>query len=186
MGVFIGIGLIILLIVWLIATNNKFVTLKKNRENAFADIEVQLKQRHDLIPQLISSVKGDMEHEANTLEILSQAYTTAIQADDINIKIQAEQYLSSALSGLRIVVEYYPELNANTNFLQLQNRISDIENKLEALRRLFNSATQELNIAIESVPSNIVAGMQGMTKQPLFELDTEQSTQLGTEPEIMF
>lgn len=186
MGIFIGIGIIVLLIIWFIATNNKLVALKNNRENAFADIDVQLKQRHDLIPQLVSSVKGYMEHEANTLEKLTQARTAAMQAGDINTKIQAEQQLSSALAGLRVAVEAYPDLKANTNFLQLQNEISDIENKLAAVRRFFNSATKELNTAIESIPSNIVAGMKSMTRQPFFELGTEQRAQLDVAPEIKF
>ena len=186
MGIFIGIGVIVLLVLWFISMNNKLVALKNNRENAFADIDVQLKQRHDLIPQLVSSVKGYMEHEANTLEKLTQARTAAMQAADINTKIQAEQQLSSALAGLRVAVEAYPDLKANTNFLQLQNEISDVENKLAAVRRYFNSATKELNTAIESIPSNVVAGMKNMTTQPFFELGVEQRAQLDVAPEIKF
>ncbi|MGG5505314.1 MULTISPECIES: LemA family protein [unclassified Myroides] len=186
MAIFIGIGILVLLVLWYIATNNRLVALKNNRENAFADIDVQLKQRHDLIPQLVSSVKGYMEHEAKTLEKLTQARTAAMQAGDINTKIQAEQQLSSALAGLRVAVEAYPDLKANTNFLQLQNEVSDIENKLAAVRRYFNSATKELNTAIESIPSNLVAGMKNMSRQPFFELAAEQRTQLDVAPEIKF
>lgn len=179
-------AIVVILVIWYITTNNKLVALKNNRENAFADIDVQLKQRHDLIPQLVSSVKGYMEHEAGTLEKITQARAAALQAGDINSKIQAEQQLSSALSGLKVAVEAYPDLKANTNFLHLQSEISDIENKLASVRRYFNSATKELNTAIESIPSNIVAGMKNMTMQPFFELGAEQRQQMDVAPEIRF
>lgn len=186
MSLLIGLGIVAVLVIWYIATNNNLVALKNNRENAFADIDVQLKQRHDLIPQLVSTVKGYMEHEAGTLEKITKARTAAINAGDINSKIEAEQQLSSALAGLRISVEAYPDLKANTNFLQLQNEISDIENKLASVRRFFNSATKELNTAIESIPSNIVAMIKKMTPQPFFDLGTEQREQLNVAPEIKF
>lgn len=179
-------AIVVILVIWYIATNNKLVALKNNRENAFADIDVQLKQRHDLIPQLVSAVKGYMEHEAGTLEKITQARAAALQAGDINSKIQAEQQLSSALAGLKVAVEAYPDLKANTNFLHLQSEISDIENKLASVRRYFNSATKELNTTIESIPSNIVAGMKNMTTQPFFELGAEQRQQLDVAPEIRF
>ncbi len=186
MSLLIGIGIVVVLIIWYIATNNKLVALKNNRENAFADIDVQLKQRQDLIPQLVASVKGYMEHEAGTLNKITQARAAAMNAGDINSKIQAEQQLSSALSGLRVAVEAYPDLKANSNFLQLQDEISDIENKLASVRRFFNSATKELNTAIESIPSNIVANLKKMTIQPFFDLGTEQREQLNVAPEIKF
>lgn len=186
MGLFIGIAIVAIIIIWFIATNNSLVALKNNRKNAFADIDVQLKQRHDLIPQLVASVKGYMEHESNTLEKLTQARTAAMKAGDINDKIKAEQQLSSALAGLRVAVEAYPDLKANTNFLHLQHEIADIENKLASVRRYFNSATKELNTKIESIPSNIVANMKNMKEEPYFDLGSDQRAQLDVTPEIKF
>ena len=109
-----------------------------------------------------------------------------MNATSINDKIQAENNLSSALAGLKVSVEAYPDLKANQNFLQLQNEIADIENKLAAVRRFFNSATRELNNAVQTFPSNILAGMFGFTKQPMFEVSTEERTQLDKAPEINF
>ncbi|MBK5193965.1 MAG: LemA family protein, partial [Flavobacteriaceae bacterium] len=146
MGLFIILGIIVVLGFWIMAIYNGLVSFKHKRENAFADIDVQLKQRHDLIPQLIGAVKGYMEHERGTLEAVTNARQKAISATGINEKIAAEQELGSALKGLSIQVEAYPDLKASQNFMQLQTEISDIENKLAAVRRYFNAATKELNI----------------------------------------
>jgi LemA protein len=185
-GLLIAVGIIVVLIIWYIVTNNKLVALKNNRENAFADIDVQLKQRHDLIPQLIGSVKGYMDHESGVLTRITEARSNAMKAGDVNSKIDAEKELGAAMSAFNIQVEAYPDLKANTNFLQLQNEISDIENKLAAVRRFFNSATKELNTAIESIPSNIVAGFKKMTIQPFFDLGQEQRQTMDKAPEIKF
>src|SRR5690554_5136790 len=139
------IAIIAVLIIWVVSIYNTLVKNRNNRENAFADIDVQLKQRHDLIPQLIGAVKGYMEHERGTLEAVTAARTRAINATSINEKIAAEQELGTALQGLNIQVEAYPDLKASKNFLQLQGEISDVENKLAAVRRYFNAATKELN-----------------------------------------
>lgn len=186
MGFLIGIGVVVLLVVWYIALNNKLVSLKNNRENAFADIDVQLKQRHDLIPQLIGAVKGYMDHESSVLTRITEARTNAMKANDVNSKIAAEKELGAAMGAFNIQVEAYPDLKANSNFLHLQTEVSDIENKLASVRRYFNSATKELNTAIESIPSNIVAGFKKMTVQPFFDLGTEQRQQLDVAPEIKF
>lgn len=183
---YIAIGVIVLLIIMYISINNKLVALKNNRENAFADIDVQLKLRHDLIPQLIGAVKGYMDHESSVLTRITEARSKAMKATDINSKIAAEQELGAAMSAFNIQVEAYPDLKASTNFLHLQNEISDVENKLAAVRRYFNSATKELNTAIESIPSNIVAGMKKMTVQPFFNLGTEQRQVMDTAPEVKF
>ena len=179
-------GILLILIIWYISANNKLVALKNNRENAFADIDVQLKQRHDLIPQLIGAVKGYMDHESEVLTRITQARSKAMSAGSINDKVVAENELGSAMGAFNIQVEAYPDLKANTNFLQLQNEISDIENKLAAVRRFFNSATKELNTAIESIPTNIVAGIKKMTPQPMFDLGTEQRVQMDKAPEVKF
>jgi len=178
-------GILAILIIWAISKYNLFIKLRNKRENAFADIDVQLKQRHDLIPQLVATVKGYAAHEKETLDRIVSARSGAVNAKSIDEKIVAENALSSALAGLKITLEAYPDLKANTNFMQLQNEISDIENKLAAVRRFFNSATKELNTAIEMFPANIIAGMFGFKKEMMFELGTERQT-LEQTPQISF
>lgn len=186
MGLFIILGIIIVLAIWLVAIYNGLVSLRNNRENAFADIDVQLKQRHDLIPQLLGAVKGYMEHERGTLEAVTQARQKAMSATGINEKIAAEQELGTALKGLSIQVEAYPDLKASANFMQLQNEISDIENKLAAVRRYFNAATKELNIAVQKFPNNFFAGMFGFKTEPMFDLGAAQRVELDKAPEVKF
>jgi LemA protein len=161
------------------------VKMRNNRENAFADIDVQLKQRHDLVPQLVETVKGYAAHEKDTLERVINARNGAIGAKTIDEKIVAENALSSALSGLKITLEAYPDLKANQNFLQLQEEIADLENKLSSVRRYFNSATKEYNNAVETFPSNILAGMFGFRKEVMFDLG-EQRAALEEAPKIKF
>ena len=186
MGLFIFIGIVAVIAIWLIAIYNGLVSLKNNRQNAFADIDVQLKQRHVLIPQLLGAVKGYMEHERGTLEAVTKARQQAISASGINEKISAEQNLTSALQGLNVQIEAYPDLKANENFMHLQTEISDIENKLAAVRRFFNAATKELNIAVQKFPNNLVAGMFGFKTQPMFDLGDTQREQLDKAPEVKF
>ncbi|MFO7702941.1 LemA family protein [Psychroflexus maritimus] len=185
MEIWIILGVIVLLVVWIVAIYNSLVNLRNTRENAFADIDVQLKQRHDLIPQLVNTVKGYMEHERGTLEAVTQARQKAISASGINDKIAAEKELGSALKGLSIQVEAYPDLKASQNFMQLQNEISDLENKLAAVRRFFNSATRELNTAIEKFPNVVFAGMFGFSRQPMFDLG-EARADLDKAPDVSF
>ena len=132
---FVIIGVIVLLIVWAISLYNRLVKLRNSREQAFADVDVQLKQRHDLIPQLVESVRGYMQHERGVLTEVTEARANAMKATTINEKIQAEGRLSTALEGLKVSVEAYPDLKASQNFLDLQNEISDVENKIAAARR---------------------------------------------------
>lgn len=179
-------GIVVVLVIWGISIYNSLVSLRNHRENAFADIDVQLKQRHDLIPQLLGAVKGYMEHERATFEAITNARTRAMGATTINDKIEAEQQLGSALQGLRIQVEAYPDLKASQNFMQLQNEISDIENKLAAVRRFFNSATKELNIAVQKFPNVILAGMFGFKTEPMFDLGQTQRQEMDKAPEIKF
>jgi LemA protein len=186
MGIYIILGIIAVLAIWLVAIYNGLVSYRNNRENAFADIDVQLKQRHDLIPQLLGAVKGYMEHERGTLEAVTQARSRAMNAGSINEKIAAEQELSSALKGLSIQVEAYPDLKASQNFMQLQTEISDIENKLAAVRRYFNSATKELNIAVQKFPNNIFASMFGFKTEPMFDLGVAGREQMDVAPEVKF
>lgn len=180
------IALIVLIVFWLIGLYNRLVRYKNNRENAFADIDVQLRQRNDLIPQLVSTVKGYATHEKDLLERVTQARAAVMNAGNINDKIQADTQLTQALQGLRVSVEAYPDLKANTNFLQLQEEISDIENKLAAARRYFNGATRELNNAVETFPANIIAKSFGFSRQPMYELSAEQRSTMEAPPQINF
>ncbi|WP_455664065.1 LemA family protein [Phocaeicola sp.] len=175
----------VIVIAWVVSMYNSLVKLRNNRENAFADIDVQLKQRHDLIPQLVETVKGYAAHEKETLERVINARNGAISAKTIDDKIVAENALSSALAGLKITLEAYPDLKANQNFLQLQEEIADLENKLSSVRRYFNSATKEYNNAVETFPSNIMAGMFGFHKEVMFDLG-EQRAALEEAPKIKF
>ncbi|MCD7923812.1 MAG: LemA family protein [Bacteroides sp.] len=175
----------VIVIAWVVSMYNSLVKLRNNRENAFADIDVQLKQRHDLIPQLVETVKGYAAHEKETLERVINARNGAISAKSIDDKIVAENALSSALAGLKITLEAYPDLKANQNFLQLQEEIADLENKLSSVRRYFNSATKEYNNAVETFPSNIMAGMFGFHKEVMFDLG-EQRAALEEAPKIKF
>lgn len=167
-------GIIFLLILMIISLYNRLVRLRNNREQAFADVDVQLKQRHDLIPQLVDSVKGYMGHERGVLNEITEARANAIRANTINDKIVAENKLTTALEGLRVSVEAYPDLKASQNFMDLQNEISDVENKIAAARRFFNSATKELNVAIEVFPSNLIATLFNFKREPMFELGTDR------------
>lgn len=165
---FIVLVAVILLI--LVSIYNRLVKLRNRRENAFADIDVQLKQRHDLVPQLVETVKGYATHERELLTRITEARTAAMQAKTIDDKIVAENNLANGLQGLKIAVENYPDLKANQNFLQLQEELSDIENKLAAARRFFNAATTEYNTAVESFPANVIAGSFGFNRETLFDL----------------
>lgn len=183
--------LIILIVVVVLAflcisIYNNLVKLRNNRENAFANIDVQLKQRFDLIPQLVATVKGYATHEKELLEKVTMARTAAMSATSINDKIQADQQLSSALAGLKVSVEAYPDLKANQNFLQLQGELADIENKLAATRRFFNSATRELNNAVQTFPGNLFAGMFGFQKEPMYEIQATERQAMETAPKIEF
>ena len=177
------IAVAVVILLGIIGLYNNLVRMRNNRENAFANIDVQLKQRHDLVPQLVSTVKGYASHEKT---VLDNARTAAMSANNINDKIQAENKLSSALANLKVSLEAYPDLKANQNFLQLQTEISDIENKLAASRRFFNSATKELNNAVQTFPANILAGMFGFHKEPMFEIPATDRASLDKAPEISF
>ena len=186
MTVLIVSAVVAVLVIWGVSLYNKLVKLRNNRENAFADIDVQLKQRHDLVPQLVSTVKGYAAHEKETLDRIVSARNGAMAAQTIDDKIKAENILSSALAGLKVTVEAYPDLKANQNFMQLQEEISDLENKLAAARRYFNSATRELNNAVETFPSNLIAGMAGFKKEIMFDLGEQQRATLEEAPKISF
>lgn len=184
-------GIIILAVVAVLAfmvigMYNNLVKLRNNRENAFANIDVQLKQRFDLVPQLVATVKGYATHEKELLENLTLARTTGMNAKTIEEKIKADQQMSSILSGLRVQVEAYPDLKANQNFLQLQGELADLENKLAAVRRYFNTATREYNNAVQVFPANLFAGMFGFHKEAMYEIAPEDRKAVETAPKIEF
>ena len=181
----IAVAVVVVLVICFISMYNGLVKLRNNRENAFANIDVQLKQRFDLVPQLVNTVKGYAAHEKETLDKVTAARAAAMNANTVDEKVAADKALSGALAGLRVSLEAYPELKANENFLQLQNELADIENKLSAARRFFNSTTRELNNACEVFPSNIVAGMFGFKRAPMYEA-TEGRATLNKAPEVRF
>ena len=183
--VFFFLGIVLLLVLMAVSLYNRLVRLRNNREQAFADVDVQLKQRHDLIPQLVEAVKGYMGHERGVLTEITEARANAMKATTINEKIAAENKLSTALDGLKVSVEAYPDLKASQNFMDLQNEISDIENKIAAARRFFNSATKELNVATELFPSNLIATLFNFKREPMFELG-DQRAAAEQPPKIQF
>jgi len=178
-------GIIVVLVLMVISLYNRLIKLRNNRQQAFADVDVQLKQRHDMIPQLVEAVRGYMQHERGVLTAVTEARANAMKATTINDKIAAEGKLDSALAGLKVSVEAYPDLKASQNFLDLQNEISDVENKIASARRFFNSATKELNVATEVFPSNIIANMFNFKREPLFELG-DQRAAAEEPPKIQF
>ena len=186
MSLFIILGIVVVIAMLLISMYNRLVKYRNNRENAFADIDVQLRQRHDLIPQLVETVKGYMKHEDKVLTTVTAARAGAVSANTINEKIAAENQLSSALNGLNVAIEAYPDLKASSNFSMLQEEISDVENKLAAVRRFFNSATKEYNNAVETFPSNIIAGMFNFKKEVMFDVGATERATLSEAPKVNF
>jgi LemA protein len=168
--VYIVLGLAALLVVWAIAAYNRFVRLIMRSREAWADIDVQLKRRYDLIPNLVETVKGYATHEQGTLEKVTAARTAAMDAGGVEAKAKAENMLTDALKSLFAVSEAYPDLKANTNFLELQRELSDTENKIQAARRFYNTNVRDLNTSIESFPGNIIANMFRFEPREFFEL----------------
>ena len=164
---------------------NRLVALNTRADQAFADIDVQLKQRHDLIPNLVETVKGYATHEKGTLEAVIAARNAATLAGSVADKVQAENALSGALRQMFAVAEAYPDLKANTNFLGLQSELSDVENKLAAARRFFNNAVAEFNAARLSFPAVLFAGAFGFNARTLFDLGDQRAT-LDVAPEVKF
>ncbi|UKN00555.1 LemA family protein [Paracrocinitomix mangrovi] len=184
-GIVIG-AVVLILILWFVSLYNTLQRLETNREQAFADIDVQLKQRHDLIPQLVATVKGYAQQEEKVLTQVTQARARAMSAGTVNEKIAAEAALAGAMSQFSMQMEAYPDLKSNTNFLQLQNEMSDIENKLSAVRRFFNSATKALNVKTKTFPSNIVARMAKISEEPFFDLGVVKREELDEAPKVEF
>lgn len=167
---------------------NRLVALNQSADQAFADIDVQLKQRNDLIPNLVETVKGYASHEAGTLAAVTQARAAAAGARTIDEKVQADNMLTGALGKLFAVAEAYPDLKANTNFLELQRELSDIENKLAAARRFFNNAVAEFNAVRAQFPTVLFAGMFGFgSNRTFFEVDAaDRAAMTAAPPSVKF
>ncbi len=171
--IYIILGIAILLIIWAIFAYNRLVALVYHSKEALSDIDVQLKRRHDLIPNLVETVKGYMQHERDVFEKVTEARTNAISGGNKSLgeKAAAENALSGTLKTLFAVAENYPELKANTNFLELQRELSDTENKIQAARRFYNTNVMELNTKIATFPSNMIASTFSFSKMEFFGLE---------------
>lgn len=167
-------------ILWAVWAYNRLIQLTNRTEEAWADIDVQLKRRYDLIPNLVASVKGYAAHEAGTLQKVTDARTKAMGATTVAEHAEAENMLTGALKSLFAVAENYPNLKANENFVELQRELSDTENKIQASRRFYNSVVQELQNALEMFPSNLIAGTFGFKTREFFELG--EGEQAAREP----
>jgi LemA protein len=182
------IGLIVLFVLWIIMIYNGLVALRQRVNQAFSDIDVQTKQRHDLIPNLVETVKGYAAHERGTLEAVVQARNAAVtaQAGGVAAQAAAENVLSGALRQLFALSEAYPDLKANQNFQQLQTELSDIENKIAAARRFFNNAVQEYNTGIQQFPAVLMAGALGFTQKEFFDVGVDERKVLEQAPQVTF
>ena len=178
-------GIIVVLVIWAISIYNGLVAMRQRTNQAFADIDVQLKQRHDLIPNLVETVKGYATHERGTLEAVVQARNAAMAAPGVEQKVAAENVLTGALRQLFALSESYPDLKANQNFQQLQAELSDIENKLAASRRFFNNAVQEYNTGIQQFPAALFAASLGFNQRTFFDVGEERAV-VEKAPQVKF
>jgi len=183
MGLIIVLVVLAILVFYVIGLYNSLVKLRNQVKNAWAQIDVQLKRRHDLIPNLIETVKGYMKHERETLESVTNARAAAMGAQTVAEKSQAESMLGGALGNLKIAVEAYPDLKANTNFLALQEELTTTENKISFARQNYNDQVLFFNNKIQMFPSNIVANMFSFTEEDFFEIEDETEKAV---PEVKF
>ena len=174
--VWIILALLVLLILWFIGVYNGLIRLKNQTDEAWSDINVQLKRRHDLIPNLVETVKGYAAHEKEIFIKVTEARTQAISAQTTEEKGKAENMLSQSLKSLFAVAENYPQLKASDNFAKLQDELSDTENKIQAARRFYNGNVRDFNTRIEVFPNNMVAGMLHFTKRDFFQLENEEES----------
>lgn len=166
---------VVIAVFWFIFAYNRFVKLMTRAKEAWSDIEVQMKRRYDLVPNLVTTVKGYAEHESGTLEKVVQARNVAMQARTTGEHAEAENMLSSTLKSIFALSESYPDLKANTNFLELQRELADTENKIQASRRFYNTNVRDLNISVETFPGNVVAKIFNFSKMEFFDLDGNEA-----------
>ena len=175
-----------LIVVFAVFTYNRLVTLRQAWKRAFADIDVQLKQRQDLVPNLVETVKGYASHESTVFTQVTEARAAAMRATTVGEKSAAEGALTGALGNLMAVAENYPQLKANENFVRLQDELADLENKIAAARRFMNNAVAEYNSAIQQFPAVLFAGAMGFQPAEMFTLDAEERAQTKTAPKVSF
>ncbi|MBP6929812.1 MAG: LemA family protein [Candidatus Moranbacteria bacterium] len=166
---------VVIAVLWFVFAYNRFVKLMTRTKEAWSDIEVQMKRRYDLVPNLVTTVKGYAEHESGTLEKVVQARNVAMQARTTGEHAEAENMLSSTLKSIFALSESYPDLKANTNFLELQRELADTENKIQASRRFYNTNVRDLNISVETFPGNVVAKIFNFSKMEFFDLDGNEA-----------
>jgi LemA protein len=179
-------GIIVLIVLYLVFLYNRLIGLRQTVSQSWSDISVQLKQRHDLVPNLVETVKGYATHERSTFEMVVNARNAAIAAQGPAAQAQAENILTGALRQLFALAEAYPDLKANQNFLQLQSELADLENKIAAARRFFNNAVQEYNTAIQQFPAVLIARNLGFQEREFFELDEAERSAVATPPQVRF
>jgi LemA protein len=168
--VIIIVALLLLIGLIYVLTRNSIIGLRNRTDEAWSGIDVQLKRRHDLVPNLVESVKGYASHERETFEKVTQARAAAMQASGPEEASKAESQLTAALGGLRVVAEQYPQLRATENFQQLQRQLSELEDEIQASRRIYNSNVQQYNTRIQQFPGSIIANQGGFTPKPFFEI----------------
>ncbi|MDP3989571.1 MAG: LemA family protein [bacterium] len=173
--VYILLGVVVLFIVWAIGMYNSLILSRTRVKEAWADIDVQLKRRYDLIPNLVNTVKGYAKHEEGTFAKVTEARTKAMSAGSPHEQAEAENMLTGALKSVFALSEAYPELKANENFLELQRELSDTENKIQAARRFYNGNVRDYNVRIASVPTNIIAGTFSFTAEEFFDLGDNEA-----------
>jgi len=171
--IFIVFGIVVIIILWIVLAYNSFVRFINRAKEAWADIDVQLKRRYDLIPNLVNIVKGYATHESSAFENVTKARAVAMGAGSLADKGQAENMLTGALKSIFAIAEAYPDLKANQNFLELQRELSDTENKIQAARRFYNTNVRDLNTKVESFPDNVIARAFNFSKLEFFELESE-------------
>ena len=194
-SIIIILAVVAILVIWAVSVYNGLVTMDENVSGQWANVETQYQRRADLIPNLVNTVKGYATHEKETLEgvVAARSQATQIKVDAADLTPEklaqyqkAQGAVTSALGKLLAITENYPDLKANQNFLQLQEEVSDVENKLAAVRRYFNSATKEYNNAVQTFPSNIIAGMAGFRREIMFDLGKNERANLDQAPKISF
>jgi LemA protein len=183
LSLIIALAVAVLVGLWFVGAYNQLVKLKALVQEAWSGIDVQLKRRYDLVPNLVQTVKGYAGHEKSVFENVAKMRSQAMNAQGVEHKAEAEQGLTGALKSLFAVAENYPELKANENFLQLQKDLNAIEHEIQLSRRYYNGTVRNYNIVVQSFPTNIVAGMFGFAKRPYFELDDSQER---SNPDVSF
>lgn len=186
LALWIILGAVVLLVIFMWALYNGLVTLRNRVDEAWSDITVQLKRRLDLVPNLVNSVKGYAAHESGVFEAVSTARASVLSAKGVKETAAAENQFEGALKTLFAVSEAYPQLRANENFLQLQNELVDLEDKIQASRRFYNGGVRDLNTRIQLFPNNMVAGMFGFTAREFFELDAAEQAAAEKPVEVKF